>query len=485
MIFKEYGNYDGMGLAELVKRKQISPTTLIDTAIDGIEQVNPQLNCVVQTLRKQAMSDLKVAPKSSPFYGVPFLVKEFGMHFKGMTSSAGSRLAEGIKFQSDSELMTRCRNAGLLTVGTTTTPEMAFNANSESVLYGSTCNPWNLSHSAGGSSGGSGAAVASGIVPIAHANDGGGSIRIPAACNGLVGMKPTRGRTPTGPDGGIFLWGLAVEFALTRSVRDSAALLDAVAGPDDGYFYTAEPPKSSFLSAAMSHPGSLRVGIVEQLPGCAKPKGESRDKLNKTRTLLEDLGHKCETGKLNYSAEELNESTIRLWATTLGFYMEQFSRMTGKKINSKTVEAVTLQTYRYAKKLNAMELEWAMSAQNTISRSIGKTMRDYDVLLSPVLARDVAKLGELNQNAKGVDLLSWWNQLMKDYCIYTPLFNTTGQPAIVLPLWQSKSGLPLGMQFVGRLGGEETLYSLANQLETALPWANRKPPIYVGDKSEP
>ena len=166
MIFKEYGNYDGMGLAELVKRKQISPTALIDAAIDGIEQVNPQLNCVVQTLRKQAMSDLKVAPKSSPFYGVPFLVKEFGMHFKGMTSSAGSRLAEGIKFQSDSELMTRCRNAGLLTVGTTTTPEMAFNANSESVLYGSTCNPWNLSHSAGGSSGGSGAAVASGIVAI-------------------------------------------------------------------------------------------------------------------------------------------------------------------------------------------------------------------------------------------------------------------------------------------------------------------------------
>ena len=164
--------------------------------------------------------------------------------------------------------------------------------------------------------------------------------------------------------------------------------------------------------------------------------------------------------------------------------MEQFSRMTGKKINSKTVEAVTLETYRYAKKLNAMELEWAMSAQNTISRCIGKTMRDYDVLLSPVLARDVAKLGELNQNAKGVGLLSWWNQLMHDYCIYTPLFNTTGQPAIVLPLWQSKSGLPLGMQFVGRLGGEETLYSLANQLETALPWANRKPPIYVGDKSE-
>jgi amidase len=481
MIFNEYGQYDGLGLAELVRRKEISPTALIDTAIDAISRLNPKLNCVVQTLRKQAISDLKVAPMSSPFYGVPFLVKEFGMHFKGMQTSAGSRLASGVKFQSDTELMTRCRNAGLLTVGTTTTPEMAFNANSEALAYGSTCNPWNLNYSVGGSSGGAGAAVASGIVPIAHANDGGGSIRIPAACNGLVGMKPTRGRTPTGPDSGIFLWGLAVEFALTRSVRDSAALLDAVSGPDDGYFYTAEAPTGSFLSATMSDPGSLRVGVIEQLPGCAKPKKESRNKLNETRVLLEGLGHTCETVKLTYSAEEFNESTIRLWATTLGFYMEQFSRMTGRKISSKTVEAVSLETYRYAKKLNAMELEWAMSAQNTVSRSVGKIMRDYDVLLSPVLARDVAKLGELNQNARGVDLKTWWNQLMHDYCIYTPLFNTTGQPAITLPLWQSKSGLPLSMQFAGRLGGEETLYSLANQLEVALPWANRRPPNYVKD----
>ena len=479
MIFDEYGQYDALGLAELVRRKEISPTDLIDTAVDAISRLNPKLNCVVQTLRKQAISDLKVAPISSPFYGVPFLVKEFGMHFKGMQTSAGSRLASGVKFQSDTELMTRCRNAGLLTVGTTTTPEMAFNANSEALVYGSTCNPWNLNYSVGGSSGGAGAAVASGIVPIAHANDGGGSIRIPAACNGLVGMKPTRGRTPTGPDSGIFLWGLAVEFALTRSVRDSAALLDAVSGPDDGYFYTAEAPKGSFLSATMSDPGSLRVGVIEQLPGCAKPKKESLNKLNETRVLLEGLGHTCETVKLDYNAEEFNESTIRLWATTLGFYMEQFSKMTGKKISSKTVEAVSLETYRYAKKLNAMELEWAMSAQNAVSRSVGRTMRDYDVLLSPVLARDVAKLGELNQNAKGVDLKSWWKQLMHDYCIYTPLFNTTGQPAVTLPLWQSKSGLPLSMQFVGRLGGEETLYSLANQLEVALPWTNRKPANYV------
>jgi amidase len=292
-------------------------------------------------------------------------------------------------------------------------------------------------------------------------------------------MKPTRGRTPTGPDGGIFLWGLAVEFALTRTVRDSAALLDAVAGPDDGYFYTAQPPKGSFLAAAMSHPGSLKIGVVEQMPGCTRARKENLSKLNETRSLLEDLGHTCESVKLDFNAEEFNESTIQLWATTLGFYMEHFSKTTGRKISSKTVEAITLETYRYAKKLNAIELERAMSVQNSVSRSIGKTMRDYDVLLTPTLTREVAKLGELNQNARGVSLIDWWKELIEDYAAYTPQFNTTGQPALVLPLWESKKGLPITMQFVGKLGGEETLYSLANQLESSQPWITRRPSTYI------
>lgn len=479
MILAEYSQYDGLGLAELIRRGDVTPADLVDTAIDAIERMNPQVNCVVQQLRDEALREIKRGLPHGPFRGVPFLVKEFGMHFKGMTTSAGSRLAAGYRFEHDTELMRRCRAAGLVTVGTTTTPEMAFNANTEALIYGPTRNPWNLGHSAGGSSGGAGAAVGSGMVPIAHANDGGGSIRIPAACNGVVGMKPSRGRTPTGPDAGIFLWGLAIEFAETRSVRDSAAMLDALAGPDDGYFYDAPPPRRGFLSAAMTPPGRLRIGVVDRLPGARAITREIKDRLADTVKLLEGLGHVCEPVRINYDAELFNESSTRLWATTLGYFMEHFAQATGRKIGPKTVEAVTLEVYRYAQRLTAIQLEEAMAWQNMVSRAVGAVMRDYDVLLTPGLARDVAKLGELDQNAKGVDMMAWWNHILQNYAAFTALFNTTGQPAIMLPLWQAKSGLPLAMQFVGRLADEETLYSLAGQLEQAQPWAGRRPPHYA------
>jgi amidase len=479
MIFAEYSKYDGLGLADLVRRREVSPVDLIDSALDAIERLNPQINCVVQQLRGMALREIKAGAPHGPFRGVPFLVKEFGMHFKGMMTSAGSRLAAGVRFEHDTELMRRCRAAGLVTVGTTTTPEMAFNANSEALIYGSTRNPWNLGYSVGGSSGGAGAAVGSGMVPLAHANDGGGSIRIPAACNGVVGMKPTRGRTPTGPDAGIFLWGLAIEFAETRTVRDSAALLDAVAGPDDGYFYTAEPSKRSFLAAAMRPPGQLRIGVVDRMPGGCATAAEQKSRLADTRKLLEDLGHVCEPVRFDYDVEAFNESSIRLWAVTLGYFMEEFSKMTGRKIGPKTVEAVTLEVYRYAQSLKALEMEKAMVQQNAISRHVGQVMRKYDVLLTPGLSRDVAKLGELDQNAKGLDMMGWWQHIIQNYSTFTPLFNSTGQPAVMLPLWQAKSGLPLAMQFVGRLADEETLYSLSGQLEQALPWSGRRPPHFA------
>jgi amidase len=375
--------------------------------------------------------------------------------------------------------MRRCRAAGLVTVGTSTTPEMAFNANTEALAYGPTRNPWHLGYSVGGSSGGAGAAVGSGMVPIAHANDGGGSIRIPAACNGVVGMKPSRGRTPTGPDAGIFLWGLAIEFAETRTVRDSAALLDALAGPDDGYFYSAHPPRRGFLSAAMTPPERLRVGVVDRLPGGRAVTREIRERLADTVQLLEDLGHVCEPVRINYDAELFNESSIRLWATTLGYFMEHFAQATGRRIGPRTVEAVTLEVYRYARRLTAIQVEEAMAWQNQVCRSVGAAMRGYDVLLTPGLARDVARLGELDQNARGVDMLGWWNHILQGYSVFTALFNSTGQPAVMLPLWQAKSGLPLAMQFVGRPADEETLYSLAGQLEQAKPWAGRRPPHYA------
>jgi len=475
MIFSEYAKYDGLGLAELVRRKEVSPSDLVDSAIDAIERLNPQVNCVVQKLNDAAHAAVAAGLPYGPFRGVPFLVKEFGMHFEGMIASAGSRVAEGFRHPQDSVMMQRCRAAGMVAVGTSTLPEMAFNTSTESLLYGPTRNPWNLDYSVGGSSGGAGAAVGCGMVPIAHANDGAGSIRIPAACNGVVGMKVSRGRTPGGPDLGMLLWGLGVEFFETRTVRDSAAMLDAVAAPDKGYFHTAPAPRTSFLSAAHMPPQRLRIGVIDRFPGACATAAENLARLADTQALLEGLGHRCEPVRLDYDSDMFNASTIPLWATTLGHYMNLFARSTGRTIGPDNTEAVTLEVYRYGSSLTAFELEQAMSQQNAITRQVADTIADYDILLTPALARDVARLGELDQNARQIDMLAWWLQIIQNYSPFTPLFNTTGQPAVMLPLWQAASGLPLAMQFVGRPGDEETLYSLAGQLEQALPWAGRQP----------
>ncbi|TDU32687.1 amidase [Panacagrimonas perspica] len=479
MIFKEYAQHDGLGLADLVRRREVSPEDLVDSAIDAIERLNPTINCVVQILHDRAKAEIKNGLAFGPFRGVPFLVKEFGMHFSGMVASAGSRLAQGYHHEHDTVMMERCRKAGLVAVGTSTLPEMAFNASSEALLYGPTRNPWNTDYSAGGSSGGAGAAVGCGMVPLAHANDGAGSIRNPAAVNGLVGMKVSRGRVPGGPDFGMLLWGLGVEFFETRTVRDSAALLDAVAGPDDGYFYTAPPPRHGFLASAMTTPGRLRIGVVDALPGTRANSPEIADRLSDTCRLLESLGHVCEPLRLEYDAGMFNESTVRLWATTLGSVMDQFALHTGRKIGPDTTEAVTLSIYEFGRSLTAFQLDQAMSQQNLISRAVCTAMKDVDVVLTPGICRDVAKLGEFNQNAPGVDVYAWWQQICATYSTFTPLFNTTGQPALMLPLWQSKAGMPLAMQFVGKAGDEETLYSLAGQLEQAAPWASRRPRHYA------
>ena len=478
MIIPEYGTYDGIGLAELVRRNEVSPADLVDSAIDVIERLNPQVNCVVQVLRDHALAEIEAGLAPGPFHGVPFLVKEFGMHFKGMVASAGSRLASGYRHDQDTVMMQRCRAAGLVTVGTTTLPEMAINASTESLLYGPTRNPWNLDYAAGGSSGGAGAAVASGMVPIAHANDGAGSIRIPGACNGAVAMKVSRGRTPGGPDFGMLLWGLGVEFVETRSVRDSATMLDLLAGPDAGYFYTAPEPRRGFLSAAVTLPKPLRIGVIEHLPGACDTAAENLARLADTRRLLEDLGHHCVPLQLEYDAAAFDRSSLPLWAATLGYTMERFAAATGRTISTENTEAVTLAIYEFGRSLSAFDMEDAMATQNTISRQVAAQIGEFDVLLSPALARDVARIGELDQNAGNVGMDSWWRQIITNYSPFTPLFNTTGQPAIMLPLWQAASGLPLAMQFVGRPGDEETLYSLSGQLESALPWAGRRPRHY-------
>ena len=288
---RDYTAHDGLGLAELVARKEVTPDELAAAAFEAVAKVNPRINAVLHTIPKEAATEIRAGLPRGPFTGVPFLIKEIVLHAKGVRCEMGSKLAQGYVPDADTELMARFRRAGLVLAGTTQTPEFGYNPTTETRAFGPVHNPWDLGRSPGGSSGGSGAAVAAGVVPIAHANDGGGSIRIPASCNGLVGLKPSRDRIPSGPDYGDLLCGLACEFALTRSVRDAAALLDAVAGPDPGAPGHPVPPARPYRELIGTPPGRLRIAWTATPASGAKIDPECEKAVHETVRLLEGLGH--------------------------------------------------------------------------------------------------------------------------------------------------------------------------------------------------
>jgi amidase len=313
---------------------------------------------------------------------------------------------------------------------------------------------------------------------VAHANDGGGSIRVPASCCGLVGLKPTRGRTPTGPDYGDPLSGLGIEFALTRSVRDAAALLDAVAGPDPGAPHWPAPPAGSFAQAATQAPGRLKIAwMARPLSGVAvDPACDTA--LHDTVRLLESLGHELVEAAPQADAEALFAATNRVWAANLTHWMQGLAAATGRPVSEETVEATSLACYRFGLTLTATELLQALDIMTAVSRSVGRFFTQYDVVLSPTLARQALPLGVLDANAPGVDAEAWTRRVF-EFTPFTALYNTTGQPAISLPLATSREGLPIGMQFAGRFGDEATLLRLAGQLEQAQPWHHRRPPVHI------
>jgi len=476
----EFADYDGLGLADLVKGAKVTPQELRDASLEAIERLNPKLNSVVTVLADEAQKEIETGLPDGPFKGVPFVIKEMVLHAAGATMQMGSRLAEGLALPHDTELMARFRKAGLVTVATTATPEFGFNANTEPLLHGSTRNPWNTERSPGGSSGGSAASVAAGIVPIGHANDGGGSVRIPAACCGLVGLKPTRGRIPTGPDYGELLNGIAIEFAVTRSVRDTAALLDAVAGPDAGCYGWAEPPKTPFRSQASTPPAKLRIAWMEEPltgvpvdPECA---AALRDAVN----LCKDLGHEMTEAAPQIDVEAHALATLRVWSANLANMMDAVAEATGRTPSPENLETASWACYQHGKSLTAPEFLKALDMFTGVSRAVGAFFQDHDALLSLTAAHPAWPLGEMNQNAPGMTAEKWVEQIFT-VCPFTNLFNTTGNPAISLPLGETKDGLPIGIQFAGRFAGEGTLLNLATQLEEAHPWKHRRPPIHVSN----
>ena len=462
MSLSDYSSYDGLGLAELVARKELSPKELVDLALQAVAQVNPKLNAVLQTLPEQAAAEIRDGLPAGPFTGVPFLIKELVLHAKNVRCDMGSKLAQGFVASEDTELMARFRRAGLVLVGTTQTPELGYNPTIETRLFGPVHNPWNLAHSAGGSSGGAGAAVAAGVVPMAHANDGGGSIRIPASCNGLVGLKPTRDRVPTGPDYADPLCGLACEFAVTRSVRDTAALLDAVAGPDSGAPGHPVPPARPYRDEVGAAPGRLRIAWTTTPASGEKINPECEKAVHETVKLLEDLGHILIEDRPTYDWELFLENIHVIWTAFTTASVNAIATGLKRKPGPDNLEAVTLACYEDGKRYTAVDLLSAMAHGNTVSRQIGAFFDRVDLLVTPTIARVPAPLGELDQNRAGMTAMEWTRQVFT-YVPFTPIFNSTGQPAVSLPLHWSTGGLPVGVQFVGRFGDETSLIRLARR----------------------
>jgi amidase len=496
-IFPEFHKYDGLGLAELVRMKQISPAELVEEAISRIEVHNPKINAVVYKMYDQARKVAQGKLPDGPFMGVPFLQKDMHATIEGVPTSCGTRMLKDIPQSHDSEIVRRYRATGVIFLGKTNVPEFSLMPYTEPKVFGPTNNPWDLTRTAGGSSGGSAAAVAARWVPLSGGADGGGSIRIPASCCGVFGLKPTRGRTPTGPDVGDIWRGFAQEHVLTRSVRDSAAMLDAIAGPDVGAPYWAPPPKWPYLQEVTTEPGHLRIAFTSH-PFLGRDVHEDcRKGLEATVHLLVQLGHELiETGPL-IDREAFAIAFLTMVAAETRYEIDWASGLAGRKTSFTDFETGTSALALLGQAFSAGDYAKALNYLMASARDVGRFFEGYDILLTPTLSQPpiptgslqpsgaerfmVGLVGRLNAawllNALGV-IKPLANKTF-EFIPYTPIFNVTGQPAMSLPLYWNEAGLPIGMHFVGRFGDEATLLRLAGQLERAQPWFDRAPRFFV------
>jgi len=495
--FAEYTRHDGLGLAALVRRGEVGAAELLDAAIDRIEALNPALNAVIRKRYEAARAEALRVDRDAPFAGVPFLVKDLLATIAGEPTSYGNRLLAQLPMPHDSEMVRRIRAAGLVIAGRTNAPEFGLMPTTEPLLYGPTRNPWSVAHSPGGSSGGSAAAVAAGMVPLASGGDGGGSIRIPASCCGLFGFKPSRGTTPTGPDFGELWNGFVIEHAITRSVRDSAALLDATAGADPGAPYAAPARARPFLDEVGTDPGRLRVAFTARpLFGHGVVHTDVVAGLQDSARLLESLGHAVEEATPPIEPESDALAFVTVLAGQTRAEIEQLAQFAGRRPRAADFEPATYSLGLLGRSLSAAAYAAAAQRLQMAGRRMAPFFERYDILLTPTLGAPPAVIGALQPRRAEQRLMRAVNALNAswlldalgvigplaaktfDYMPYTPLFNATGQPAMSVPLQWNDAGLPIGMQFVARFGGDALLLRLAAQLEQARPWFDRRPPGY-------
>jgi Asp-tRNA(Asn)/Glu-tRNA(Gln) amidotransferase A subunit family amidase len=468
----DYERYDGIGLAGLVKARQVSADELLEVAIRRVEQRNPATNAVVNRMYDQAKAAIAAGLPTGPFTGVPFLLKDLGPLYTGTVTTFGSSIFRNFVADHDSEIVTRLKRAGLVIFGKTHSPEFGLSTSSESRLFGATRNPWNPEHSAGGSSGGSAAAIAAGMLPMAHATDGGGSIRVPASCCGLFGLKPTRARTPYGPDFGERWSGLATSHALTRSVRDSAALLDATAGPDIGDPYWAPPPSRPYLFEVGADPGRLRIAFTTKAWNGHPVDPECAAAVAGAAKLCESLGHHPEEASPAIDEAARGKAVGIIVTAQTRAALQRAAAILGREVTPEDVETITWGYAEYARQFSASDYAGAIDVLHRTGRVVARFFTRYDILLTPTTCTPPHKLGVISLMRTDTD--AFHKALFGDIAFTSP-FNTSGNPAMSVPLHWSSAGLPIGVQFVAPFGDEARLFRLAAQLEASQPWTDRRP----------
>lgn len=479
MRLDEYAAHDGLGLAALVRQGEVKSAELVALAVDAAAAVNPVLGGIVETYPDR----IDTVPADGPFAGVPIMLKDLFHGEPGWVCGNGSRLAHGWQVAWSDEFTDRLHRAGFIPMGRSATSEFGLLGTTETLAAGRTCSPWDADTMAGGSSGGAGAVVGAGIVPVAGASDGGGSIRIPAAACGVVGLKPSRGRVPWGPYTGEPLLGWAIHFVTTRSVRDTAAALDALAGPMYGDPFEVAPPARPYLSEVGAPVERLRVAYWAQ-PWSGHPGDEAVVAATESvARLLADMGHEVSQARPMFNWELFLATMTDIWSATTAHTIDGFAQSLQRPVDADTLEGPTLESVRYGRTIGSQRLLDAMEHVNVLARAMGRFFAEYDILLTPTLGALPARLGEYDPLAptSPQETFSAWSQLES----FLPVFNATGQPAISLPLHRSSSGLPIGMHFVGRFGREALLLRLAAALEEALPWAGRIPPIHASRHAGP
>ncbi|WP_454857790.1 amidase [Rhizobium binxianense] len=468
----EYQNHDATGLAELVAKGEVTPGELLDTALTGVEAVNGKLNAVVATFEEEARRFIAQELSEGPFKGVPFLLKDLTAQYAGQPTGAGWPPRSAVKALEDSELVRRFKKSGVVIFGKTAVPELAMDWTTRSRAHGVTNNPWDTTRTAGTSSGGTAAAVAARVVPMAHGNDGGGSIRVPSSVCACFGLKPTRGRNPVAPSGSTWQ-GMLVEHVLSRSVRDSARMLDATQGLHIGQFFNS-PPGGDFASEVGRDPGKLRIGVSTRAPYGAATHPDCLKAVEETIELLEGLGHICEPYDI-----ELPEDG---WSAFETFIMAEYATdmrleedVLGRKLKADDFPPMLWEMIDAGNRISAVDVNVATTRLHAVASAVTSTFNRYDVFLSPTLAQPPLPHEAFPQATSMREHYEFYLSWMP----FTHIFNVNGSPAMSVPLVWNAEGLPIGVQFAAAPAAEGLLFRLASQLEVARPWESKRPPVSI------